>query len=224
MISQIRWEQPSLPLTLKTQVRNNYLCETNQDYSFQELFKPNPVLQYCLDQIKKKNHFLKKSKQGILPIIYQISDYNTTFNNTIFSNQKIIENDQAYLSSVAKIFEHYNMLIYNNLLVDYDKAFDFCVDDAITRFQKLNKVLDYNIKPAEQFLSALRLLNPILLRLTFYEDGVKARFSYGQKEFVADYNYEEANSIFISTFVNDILVVKDGTPDALPEILGRFNV
>jgi hypothetical protein len=104
-----------------------------------------------------------------------------------------------------------------------NKEFKSHIEDAVNRYKKLANSSNYAIKPAEPFLLSLKSLDLNSPRITFYEDGAKARFSYRQKEFVADYNYEEPDSIFVSTFIGDVLVVKDGEPRALLEILERFG-
>jgi hypothetical protein len=104
-----------------------------------------------------------------------------------------------------------------------NEEFASYIQDAVNRYKRLANSSNYDKKPAEPFLGSLKLLNLNFPRITFYADGAKARFFYRQKEFVADYNYEEPDSIFVSTFIDDVLVVKDGEPRALMEILGRFG-
>jgi hypothetical protein len=111
---------------------------------------------------------------------------------------------------------------YSSLLAE--QIFAQHVKDAINRRKMLANLSDYDIKPAVIFLAALKLLYPELPRISFYENGAKARFFYQQREFVADYDYEEPDSVFVSTFIDDILVVKDGSPNTLLEILEHFNV
>jgi hypothetical protein len=104
-----------------------------------------------------------------------------------------------------------------------DRAFSKCIADAIMRHKLVNHVDDYDTTPAQPFLEKLRsLMYLVVPHISFYNDAVKASVNFKQKEFIIDYDYEEPEFIFISTFEDDMLRIKEGKIDQLYTILESF--
>jgi hypothetical protein len=104
-----------------------------------------------------------------------------------------------------------------------NRAFSCCVDDAIRRYKKVNHTDEHDKTPAEIFLSTLELFSTVFIpRISFYSDAVKAKINFNQREFTIDYDYEAPDSIFISTFEGDKLIMKDAHVNELYTILGSF--
>jgi hypothetical protein len=113
----------------------------------------------------------------------------------------------------------------NSYLLDTSNAthFQSCVDNAIKRYKRLNNITEFDYTPAYPFLFVFRGLGPtILQRITFYEDAVNAQINFDNQEFDAEYNYDEPDSMFVSTFKHGTLYVKDGKPADLLQILRSF--
>jgi hypothetical protein len=51
---------------------------------------------------------------------------------------------------------------------------------------------------------------------------VKARITYKYVEFIIDYDFEEPESVFISAFEGDKLIIKDGPIKDIFQILESF--
>ncbi|MHC6202771.1 hypothetical protein ACYULU_06215 [Breznakiellaceae bacterium SP9] len=113
----------------------------------------------------------------------------------------------------------------NSYLLDTFNAthFQSCVDNAIERYKRLNNITEFDDTPAYPFLSVFRGLGPTILQcITFYEDAINAQINFNNQEFDAEYNYNEPDSMFVSTFKHDTLYVKDGNPADLLQILRSF--
>jgi hypothetical protein len=100
--------------------------------------------------------------------------------------------------------------------------FQSCVADAIDRYKRLNKAETYDITAAKPFLSALNCLYPVLPVITFFDDSVKARFTFNHTEFVVDYDFEESEPVYVSAYKNDLLVFKTCSLEKLKETLEQF--
>jgi addiction module RelB/DinJ family antitoxin len=84
------------------------------------------------------------------------------------------------------------------------------VIDALRRYKTINNNAELDITPVEPFLQVIRGLgSQAAPRITFYEDAVKVRLSWGGRDFVIDYNFEEPDSVFILSRKEDKLFVKD---------------
>jgi hypothetical protein len=85
-----------------------------------------------------------------------------------------------------------------------------CVLDAISRYKKLNNT-DIDFSPAKSFLLTLRNFSSSItvLRITFYADGAKVRTQFAKTEFIIDFDFEEPDSVFVTTFRDDKMFVKD---------------
>jgi hypothetical protein len=103
------------------------------------------------------------------------------------------------------------------------RVFSRCIAEAIRRHKLVNHVDDYDTTPAQPFLEKLKsLMHIVVPHISFYNDAVKASVNFKQKEFIIDYDYEEPEFIFISTFEDDMLKIKDGKIDQLYTILESF--
>jgi hypothetical protein len=102
--------------------------------------------------------------------------------------------------------------------------FSLQIDSAIARYKRINNIESYDRKNAEPFLSALKPISAFSIqRITFYDDAVKTRISFKEREFIIDYDFEEPDAVFVSTFVNeDTLAVKDGALTDLLSLLEAF--
>jgi hypothetical protein len=99
---------------------------------------------------------------------------------------------------------------------------DQCVADALNRYKTLNNA-DINYTPAEMLLSTLRGISGVkILRITFYEDGAKIRIRFARTDFIIDFDFEEPDSVFITTFKNGTMVIKDCKIGDLQETLELF--
>jgi len=109
----------------------------------------------------------------------------------------------------------------------FARVFNTVVESAVTRMKHIYKVDTYDITPAQKFLDVLQTLNCRFstYSLAFFPDGAKARFRFGKydREFVADYDYEDTSSVFVSAFVDEVLVVKECEPDKLLETLESYQ-
>jgi hypothetical protein len=111
-----------------------------------------------------------------------------------------------------------------NLQERYDTTLCACITDAIRRHKLVNRVDDYDITPAQSFLAALRSLIPIAIpHISFYQDAVKARITFKQREFIIDYDYEEPEFVFVSTFEGDRLSIKEGKTTQLYTMLSLWE-
>jgi hypothetical protein len=71
-------------------------------------------------------------------------------------------------------------------------------------------------------INALSAISFTALQISLYPDGAKAKFSFGTKEFVVDYDFESRDSLFISSFNSRGLTIKECDPSALSETLRTF--
>jgi hypothetical protein len=93
----------------------------------------------------------------------------------------------------------------------WDKVFFNCISDAIRRYKLVNHVDDYDTTPAKSFLAMLKSLISIAIpHISFYHDAVKVNLTFNEREFIIDYDYEDPEFIFISTFEDDRLKIKEG--------------
>jgi hypothetical protein len=93
----------------------------------------------------------------------------------------------------------------------WDKVFFNCISDAIRRYKLVNHVDDYDTTPAKSFLATLKSLISIAIpHISFYHDAVKVNLTFNEREFIIDYDYEDPEFIFISTFEDDRLKIKEG--------------
>jgi hypothetical protein len=111
-----------------------------------------------------------------------------------------------------------------SLKLDDSRAehFNICLVDAINRYKWLNKAETYDITAAKPFLSAINCLYPDLPVITFFDDSVKARFTFNQTEFVVDYDFEEPEPVYVSAYKDDLLVFKTCFLEKLKETLEQF--
>jgi hypothetical protein len=79
-----------------------------------------------------------------------------------------------------------------------------CINDAIQRFEFLNPGDHIEISQAQPFLDKVVKLDPNA-HISFYHDSVKVRIN----EYILDYDYEDPDMVFISSFIDGVLVVKD---------------
>ncbi|MDR2630161.1 MAG: hypothetical protein LBC60_04490 [Spirochaetaceae bacterium] len=94
--------------------------------------------------------------------------------------------------------------------------------NAISRYKKLNGV-ESDFSPAKSLLWALKSVRSIVVsRITFYEDGAKIRLRFAQTDFIIDFDFEEPDSVFITTFKNGTMFVKDCQIDDLQKTLELF--
>jgi hypothetical protein len=101
--------------------------------------------------------------------------------------------------------------------------FDYCINDAIQRYKLVNHADSYESTPAKPFLSVLRTFcYSVVPRITFYDDAVKVRLIFNRREFIIDYDYEEPDSVFVSTFEGDNLIIKDGNIAGMYALLRSF--
>jgi len=135
-----------------------------------------------------------------------------------YKNQNNYEIENASYSSIQK-----DRLSIPKTESPQQRAFSSCINDGIQRYKLINNADSCDTKPANLFLSMLESLSYIAIpRITFYTDAVKARITFYQREFFIDYDYEEPESVFISTFEGDKLLVKDGPVKSLLQILESF--
>jgi antitoxin component of RelBE/YafQ-DinJ toxin-antitoxin module len=86
---------------------------------------------------------------------------------------------------------------------------DEALIDALRRYKAVNNI-DFDIAKAEPFLQALWGLGSIVKpRMTLYEEAVKVRFKFKDREFVIDYNFEEPEMVFILSRQEGKLFAKD---------------
>lgn len=107
----------------------------------------------------------------------------------------------------------------------FERSFSCCIDDAVSRYKVVNHAESYDLVPAKPLLTVLKALmymNMAALRITFYDDAVKARITYNQREFIIDYDYEELELLYVSTFEGDTLIMKDGPVTELYRLLESF--
>jgi hypothetical protein len=104
-----------------------------------------------------------------------------------------------------------------------DRAFSYCIEDAINRYKQVNQVESYDTTSANPLLSELRSLSYKLTpHISFYEDAVKVSAMLNQREFIIDYDYENPEYIFISFFENDRLIIKERKITELLDALESF--
>ena len=148
----------------------------------------------------------------IQPAIYQFLE--TAWNNATKLNDK--QHVNWYYPPVK---EKSNSHSYTSNATHFQS----CVANAIERYKRLNNITEFDDTPAYPFLSAFRGLGPTILQcITFYEDAINAQINFDNQEFDAEYNYDEQDSMFVSTFKYDTLYVKDGKPADLLQILRSF--
>jgi len=103
-------------------------------------------------------------------------------------------------------------------------AFDVAVESAIVRCENLYNG-SFEVLGAQRFLAALKTLDfPFMpTNLSFSPDGAMARFDFCGREFVIDCDYEDIDVLFVSAHVDDVLVVKECTPENLLEALESYR-
>jgi hypothetical protein len=99
------------------------------------------------------------------------------------------------------------------------------IADAIRRYKLVNHVDDYDTTLAQPFLSALKSLITIAIpHISFYNDAVKVNLKFNDREFIIDYDYEDPEFLFISTFEGDRLKIKEGKITQLYTMLDSLVV
>jgi hypothetical protein len=100
---------------------------------------------------------------------------------------------------------------------------DQCVLDAQDRYKKLNNT-DVDFSPAKSLLLILKYFSSSITvyRITFYADGAKVRAQFAQIEFIIDFDFEEPDFVFVTTFRDDKMFVKDCKVNDLLKILELF--
>ena len=94
--------------------------------------------------------------------------------------------------------------------------------DAIGRYKKLNST-EIDCQPVKPLLQALKSARSIVVsRITFYEDGAKIRIQFAQTDFIIDFDFEDPDYVFITTFKDEKMVVKSCKISKLLETLERF--
>jgi hypothetical protein len=115
-------------------------------------------------------------------------------------------------------FDKRKILLYKNL---YD--FNWFIQDAIRRYKLVNDTDDYDYSPAAPLLTSLFSLYPhIIPRISFYHDSAKVLIDHAGNKFIFDYDYDEADSIFISCDKNGVMLVKDCKLTDLRQTLELF--
>jgi peptidase E len=100
---------------------------------------------------------------------------------------------------------------------------DQAIFDAISRYKLVNSTDSYDTASAKLFLTMLESFSyRTMPHITLYEDAVKARITYKYVEFIIDYDFEEPESVFISAFEGDKLIIKDGPIKDIFKILESF--
>lgn len=100
---------------------------------------------------------------------------------------------------------------------------DDALIDALRRYKAVNNTVDFDMAKAEPFLQALWGLDPLVEpHITLYEDAVKVRLKFKDKEFVIDYNFEESETVFILSKQEGKLFVKDCALSDMEKTLGLF--
>jgi hypothetical protein len=159
-------------------------------------------------------------KQSFLPSFYASAasqSGNSVPEVYILSRQN---NGQMTRYDNRKIYPHdvYSQ-IQNTAIIN----FDYYINDAIQRYKLVNHADSYDLTLAKPFLSALRTFcYSVVPRITFYDDAVKVRLIFNQQEFIIDYDYEEPDSVFVSTFEDDNLIIKDGNIAEIYALLRSF--
>jgi DNA-damage-inducible protein J len=99
---------------------------------------------------------------------------------------------------------------------------DEALIDAMRRYKAVNNA-GLDIAKAEPFLQALWGLGSVVEpRITFYDEAVKARLKFKDREFVIDYNFEEPETVFILSRQNGKLFAKDCALADIEKTLGLF--
>jgi hypothetical protein len=152
---------------------------------------------------------LEQNVQSTSLLRYSISPLSQT-------RESCFNSSDSYLSLEIN---NYIQWIFPN----YDKEFYGYIDDAIKRYKLVNHTEEYDITPAKTFLSAIKpLTSKIIRHISFYDDAVKVRIIYNQREYIIDYDYEEPECVFVSTFEGKTLLMKDGSLVQLRRILESF--
>ena len=95
--------------------------------------------------------------------------------------------------------------------------------DALKRYKSVNSKTDFDIAKAEPFIRVINTLdNAKSMRITLQEKSVKIRLNYKGKDIVFDYNFEEPDSVFILSRIDDKLIVKDCKFAEIPSMLESF--
>jgi DNA-damage-inducible protein J len=99
---------------------------------------------------------------------------------------------------------------------------DEALIDALRRYKAVNNA-DFDIAKAEPFLQALWRLGSIVEpRITLYEEAVKVRLKFNDREFVIDYNFEEPETVFVLSRQDGKLFAKDCALADIERTLGLF--
>jgi hypothetical protein len=103
-----------------------------------------------------------------------------------------------------------------------EAANDEALIDAFRRYKAVHNI-DFDITKAEPFLQVLWRLGSIVEpRITLYEEAVKARLKFKDREFVIDYNFEEPETVFILSRQDGKLFAKDCALADIERTLGLF--
>jgi DNA-damage-inducible protein J len=95
--------------------------------------------------------------------------------------------------------------------------------DALKRYKSVNLKDYYDIAKIEPFLRALETVDSKKsMRITLQEKAAKVRLNFKGKDYVLDYNFEEADNVFILARKDDKLFVKDCKLSNILETLGSF--
>jgi hypothetical protein len=126
-----------------------------------------------------------------------------------------------FFGTGGQISESYARIKMVNRPYLMDNA-DQCLLDAVSRYLKLNGVeVDFSL--AYPLLWALKSTRGIVVsRITFYEDGAKIRIQYAQTNFIIDFDFEEPDSVFITTNKNGEMLIKDCAVSDLQKTLELF--
>jgi hypothetical protein len=129
-------------------------------------------------------------------------------NNSITVTNSQSETVHIYISSNSDKGKGIKERLF--IFRESDNNIDHHLSDAVCRYERLYG-FDVSVPmPAIKILDTLRDLASSIevIRITFYEDSMKIRIRYNEKEFIIDYCFKRSDHISIIYFIKKTLIGK----------------
>jgi addiction module RelB/DinJ family antitoxin len=179
----------------------------------------------------QKSCILKQEGENMPTIQFRTDDQTKTASTDLF-NQLGMTMSEAINLFLRQSIMHgglpFTLTVPKGERVPHSNGSQFLDDvsliDALRRYKAVNNTMDFDIAKAESFLQVLRQLKILEnLRITLYEQAVKARLVFKEQEYVIDYHFEEPDSVFILSRKAGKLQIKDCTLAEIPQTLELFS-
>jgi hypothetical protein len=147
--------------------------------------------------------------------------YNSTGGTSVPGEQFYYKKNYSYVPQGLPVLYFINALFEQNIEImpmtftDYpdqkDEIFNMYISNALNRYREINNGTIFDISKVNSFLDALRkICNSMQLQpyIIFNNFATKVQLTYNNKDFVIDYDHDDASTVFILSSNNGPLLLK----------------